>query len=370
MKSLSTLTASILIAIGASATSISVRADEQYNFCMNAYPDEIQARIELRDRFKRALLRGNDSSLTLHSVVSLTRRWLPSQTVKVAFNPGDAELHGKIARVASEWAKHANVVLDFGYSEDTRTYRTWSDNDTQFAADIRVNFYEPGYWSLVGTDSSNPSVIKPSEPSLSLSAFHIELPADWESVVLHEFGHALGFEHEHQHPFEGCDSEFRWSDDLGYVPTKDQYGQFVVDANGRRPGLYTVLAGPPNNWTKAKVDHNLRQLDQSHAYLVTEFDPNSIMKYAFPQWMFVSNDSYCYTPFDNHALSQGDIEGARMAYPRGIADIRTVLRNSSAVFTNAMMQPSMDPKDKQKYAEQLRQIDNISNANEQLQDLP
>jgi hypothetical protein len=133
----------------------------------------------------------------------------------------------------------------------------------------------------------------------------------------------VGFEHEHQSPLAPCD--FRFNDDPGYVPTTDGFGQFVPDSAGRRPGLYTVLGGPPNNWPQAVVDFNLKQLTaDSHAYVVGPFDKDSIMKYFFPDWMFTSGTmSSCYTGEENLVLSTGDKEGAGKVYPKASAEIKS-----------------------------------------------
>jgi hypothetical protein len=78
--------------------------------------------------------------------------------------------------------------------------------------------------------------------------------------VLHEFGHALGFDHEHQIPLSACQTDFRWDNDPGYVETRDADGEFVPDDRGRNPGLYTAFEGPPNNWSKETDDFNLKEL--------------------------------------------------------------------------------------------------------------
>jgi len=130
---------------------------------------------------------------------------------------------------------------------------------------------------------------------------------------MHEFGHALGFEHEHQNPDGGCD--FRFNDDPGYRLTVDQAGWYTTDAAGHRPGLYTYLGGKANYWKRSEVDWNLRALPTSS--VASPFDRTSIMKYFFDPSMFASGvQSACYTTTPNDSLSALDFEGARSVYPR------------------------------------------------------
>jgi hypothetical protein len=148
---------------------------------------------------------------------------------------------------------------------------------------------------------------------------------------LHEFGHAIGFEHEHQNALVPCD--FRFEDEPGYVPTTDSFGQFMPDPHGKRPGLYTLLGGPPNNWPKAVVDFNLRPLPDSSAYLTGTFDKDSIMKYFFPEWMFIAGaSSSCFSSEENLTLSAGDKQGAAKLYPREQQAINATNAVKTTVF--------------------------------------
>jgi hypothetical protein len=297
----------------ASAKSEETQKPEISHRRMEAYPEQLLAKLELRDRFLRSLPRsigGHQPSF----VILTTRRWQPAQTVKVAFRGGTAPLYQDIAAATQDWTGQANIKLDF---MENGQFREWSTSDIQYKADTRVSFDHSGYYSLIGTDSVNPAITTAGEESMNFQGFAQQRPADWRGVVLHEFGHALGFEHEHQHPTEGCDSDFRWNDDPGYIPTTDdQSGQFIADAAGKRPGIYMVLGGPPNNWPRQKVDFNLKELPESHAYDVSPFDRHSIMKYYFPAWMFVSGEaSHCFSAGENPALSPTDIDGIKKAYP-------------------------------------------------------
>lgn len=257
-------------------------------------------------------------------MINSSKRWSPGTTVTLAFRGGSTELHRQIARIASTWTSYGNIGIDTGYDIATGRYRTWSLTDTTRAAQIRVGFDAGGYWSCVGADSVSDACARPAETSLNLNGFDEFLPERWDSVVLHEFGHAFGFEHEHQNPQGGCDDEFRWEDDPGYVDLQIE-GEFVEN-NGKRPGLYKWLSGAPNRWERPQVDFNLRSLPNSSAYLRSEFDRQSIMKYEFPAWMFRNGEqSRCFS-VRNVDLSVKDVEGMGRAYPRRPQEMMTQVR--------------------------------------------
>jgi hypothetical protein len=324
--------------------------------CLQSFPDAIQARIEIRDRQLNALLPRDVAGVGLEFVIERLKKWAPGQTITVAFQGGSYGLRKDIADATADWTNHANLTLDFGHDPEQQSFREWKDADESYAADIRISFNYGGYWSLVGTDSNNAAVINANEPSMNFGGFHLVRPADWRATVLHEFGHGLGFQHEHQHPTGGCDSEFRWYDDPGYIATTDTFGQYVADSSGRRPGIYTVLGGPPNNWPQWKVDHNLRQLTDSHAYEVSDFDADSIMKYYFPTWMFVSPTSHCFTSARNSTLSQVDAEGARAAYPHAEGEVTAVVEQRERILSAIVEAEMLPAKEKQPFKKQLESI--------------
>jgi len=303
-----------------------------------AYPNRVQARLEQRNRSLKSLVAVNGHSP--HFIVNLSKRWQPGQSIRVAFRGGTPTLHRDIADTVTEWTQFANLNFDFGLDPATQKYRHWSTSDTSFAAEIRVSFDQQGYYSLVGNDSINPAITKPKEESLNLEGFDTQRPSDWKAVALHEFGHAIGFEHEHQNALVPCD--FRFEDEPGYVPTTDSFGQFMPDPHGKRPGLYTLLGGPPNNWPKAVVDFNLRPLPDSSAYMTGTFDKDSIMKYFFPEWMFIAGaSSACFSSDENLALSVGDKQGAAKLYPRDPQAINAANAVKTTVFSQVIKMPGL-----------------------------
>ncbi|HKC11258.1 MAG TPA: hypothetical protein VKI41_04275, partial [Vicinamibacteria bacterium] len=216
--------------------STPLAADEITHRVLEGYPGGIQARLEAKKRFLAASPPAT-SQTRFEFVFRVLGRWWQGQTLRVAFRGGDTALRKDIADATADWTSHGNVKLDFGWDAQAGRHREWSPSDTDYGADIRVSFDQEGYWSLIGPDSIDRAIARPGEASLNLQGFDSGRPPNWRTVVLHEFGHAFGFEHEHQHPTQGCDSDFRYQDDTGYAPTTDSSGQYKPDSQGRRPGI-------------------------------------------------------------------------------------------------------------------------------------
>jgi hypothetical protein len=186
------LAISTTIACGATRTSSALTQPK-----LDAMPPAI---------FKQMLSDGN-------KLVGSPGLALKARVVTVAFNGGSEPLYVLIEKAASEWTDSGGA-MHFSFRDKNGRFRRWSEDDTMPAAAIRVGFYTDqergGYWSAVGVMAAN---VAPNEPTLNLDGFPERLapyldgrnPTGWQdsyehSVVLHEFGHALGLSHEHFHP--------------------------------------------------------------------------------------------------------------------------------------------------------------------------
>lgn len=310
MLRLLVLCAAVLWASGSSvsaedAAQADAKAKPNYAaWNLEALPPELAERVRQRDAsFARLGLSG-----VHRGVYSRLTLWPPNERViRVCFMDGPQELWRRIATYANEWTL-ANTALKFDFGEGD-TLRECDPDDGK-VSHIRVGFDETGYWSLVGQDSVH--LASQYVKSMNLEDFDTAPPdpEEFRRVVLHEFGHALGFHHEHQNPVSGCEDEFDWEH------------------------IYTYLAGPPNNWPKEQVDFNMRRLDQS-GLVADRFDRDSIMLYTFPPDYFRSGEqSPCFAPYTT-ALSPGDRGMMEQMYPASRIDDVTRYEAARKVLLDA-----------------------------------
>lgn len=235
----------------------------------------------LRDEAQRRAIQENPANLPglplpgepappVSIAVLKNKLWAPGRTLRVRFLGGSAALQKRVQEKAMEWLNYANIKFDFG-------------NHAQ--AEIRIAFTPDGSWSWIGTDAL--AITNQDEPTMNYGWLTTTSTDEEVSrVVLHEFGHALGCIHEHQHPKR----EFQWD----------------VEA------VMKYYTGPPNNWTPAEVKFNVLDRYSAAVTNASAFDPHSIMLYPVPQKFTIGDYEI---PWSNSVLSETDKTFIRTQYP-------------------------------------------------------
>jgi hypothetical protein len=205
------------------------------------------------------------------AAVERLKLWENGRRLRVKFLDGIPAVQARVQAIAKEWEAVANLTLDFVAGGP---------------AEIRISFAEKGFsWSTVGTDAL---LVPPSRPTMNYGWLEpTTAEREYQRVVRHEFGHALGMIHEHQNP-----------DAVGKIPWD-------------KPKVYAHYA--QQGWTREDVDFNLFAVYDEDATNHTEFDPTSIMQYAVPDSLTIGSFAIGW----NTELSPTDIEFMRRQYPRG-----------------------------------------------------
>jgi hypothetical protein len=201
------------------------------------------------------------------------KMWENGKTLRCRFLDGEATQREKAQAKAQIWEQYANV--DFQFVDDGD-------------AEIRISFSaDPGSWSAIGTDALVEAYFPKHQPTMNFGWLRADTAdEEYERVVVHEFGHALGCIHEHQNPAGGL----RWNTDE----------------------VYRVFSGPPNYWSKEEIDHNILDHYSQTQTQFTAFDPDSIMLYHFPANLFTDRQG----TNENTHLSQTDMTFISQMYPK------------------------------------------------------
>jgi hypothetical protein len=173
--------------------------------------------------------------------------WQNGSTVSVKFVGGTPELQRRVREAAEGWL----------YDNDAN--RPLANLSFNFVpggeADVRIAFEQgDGSWSYIGTVCQQ---IPQHQPTMNFGWLTPDSSdEDVQSVVLHEFGHALGLIHEHQNPKKPI-----------------QWNEAAVIAD---------LSQPPNEWDIETIRNNVLNRYAPGEVNATPVDEDSIMMYPIP----------------------------------------------------------------------------------------
>jgi serralysin len=203
-------------------------------------------------------------------VEDLNNLWDTASVIKVYFMDGTEAAHHNIIRIANTWSVYANVTFK-------KVYR-------RKHGDVRISFDWPGYWAY---NKINGETVPLSEPTMSLEDLDVITDTvEVYRVTLHEFGHLLGFMHEHQ----SANSPIQWN----------------INA------LYQYYNKPPNNWNYSTIQQQIVNKYQSSQYNNSAYDSLSIMHYYIPKQLTLNGYS---SPWNNTLSEQDKILVAK-TYPK------------------------------------------------------
>ena len=193
-------------------------------------------------------------------------------TLRVKFLDGDPEVQAKVAAIAKEWEHVANLTLRLRHVG---------------AAEIRISFADEG---LLVVDGRHRRAHRAARPRPTMNYGWLEPTTalrEYQRVVRHEFGHALGMIHEHQNP--AAQGQIPWD----------------------KPKVYAYYA--QQGWS-----HGRRRLQHLQVYAedttnFTTFDPTSIMEYAIPDSL---TDRLVRDRLEHRAVADRTRDFMRRQYPK------------------------------------------------------
>jgi len=243
------------------------------------------------------------------AIIAISSKWVPGTVLTYCFLDEPSTLAGGDAekKIAREGFDAWNSV-DMGI--------TLEEVADPSKAKIHVGFkWDGGYWSYIGRDilkshyicrscgegsfpsdattprcpncASNDVEVDPR--TMNLDKNQLTSDSRGSDVPTHEMGHSLGLPHEHQSPYGGIE----WDEQA----------------------VYNEFSEYPNNWSKETIDSNILKKLSTNEVEGSQWDPDSIMEYAFPPGMILEPEKYRTGLTPAGGISAIDKEWIKHWYP-------------------------------------------------------
>ncbi len=189
---------------------------------------------------------NNDLGVNLvkSSIIASTDKiWKNGHKLTISFLDGSLQEKKMVESYSVEWTRYAN--LDFEFYDNINVVPRGRD------IDILITFKGVGSYSNIGRDSYSNTKEKKSSMTLSLSNASENLKRYY---ILHEFGHAIGLQHEHQHI------------DRKFTIDVERAKQYCAKMDGfDEKTCQTMIINP---------------LEKNPSTYFSVYDPNSVMHYS------------------------------------------------------------------------------------------
>lgn len=241
--------------------------------CLIQTPTDIRKSYEAAISENPANAPSTSSRRQKRAVGAHTKYWKSGRTLKIAITDYGDGGFDIVKNAIKKWQPYVNLKFEFVELHD---------NDELYEGDIRIYLtplVNSSRYSAIGTDALT---VNPLHHTMQLGTDYTS--AGYEALVLHEFGHALGFMHEHQHP----DATIPWNKEVTYLQYSREFG-----------------------WSKDFVDGAVFPLPRDAGLTYEPYDRHSIMHYNVLNICTIGD----WEQAVNLELSAGDKAFARKVYP-------------------------------------------------------